>query len=375
MHVHCTPFPSLAGALAASTMSIQSQAAELAAKIEAGLTGDATALEQLELSAHDTTVAATALGLLQTAPSNAVEIRGAQFAAVLVMRHARAGSSGQHELWALCQQCLRLGLDPIPGTRPQVHAHCVRAAAAAAARVSAEAIRNVHATAIGKVDTGRQAGDEATAVVGIKALGLLAEECGRKTVVEVVRPVIKDLAPQTLAYLATVIGLPHIKTRIAALRTLQQWIICGQITIEHAGRIPTLMDVLCESFVTDDVTVADAATEAAAAFLPFVKGVNGASSSMTGLLQLADAISKQRQRLDLGAERIHYEVARALTRFAAEMSQADIAWGAQEPSIAPTTARLLAFLAEAASCPDRSCSALAIEGLGGGCSEPEIECK
>ena len=44
-------------------MSIQSQAAELAAQIEAGLTGDAAALEQLEASAHDTAVAATALGL------------------------------------------------------------------------------------------------------------------------------------------------------------------------------------------------------------------------------------------------------------------------------------------------------------------------
>ena len=176
-------------------MAIQSQAAKLAAQIEAALTGDAAALERLESSAQDTAVAVTALGLLQSAPSTPVEIRGAQFAAVMVMRHARAGHSGQHELWALSQQCLRLGLDPIPGTRPQVHTHCVRAAAVAAARVSAEAIRTVHAAALGKVDTGQEAGDEATAIVGIKALGLLVEECGRKTVAEAARPVIKELAP------------------------------------------------------------------------------------------------------------------------------------------------------------------------------------
>ena len=45
-------------------MAIQSQAAELAAQIEAALTGDAAALERLEGSAQDTAVAATALGLL-----------------------------------------------------------------------------------------------------------------------------------------------------------------------------------------------------------------------------------------------------------------------------------------------------------------------
>jgi hypothetical protein len=346
-------------------MAIQSQAAELAAQIEAALTGDAAALERLEGSAQDIAVAATALGLLQSAPSTPVEIRGAQFAAVMVMRHARAGHSGQHELWALSQQCLRLGLDPIPGTRPQVHTHCVRAAAAAAARVSADAIRTVHAAALGKVDTGQQAGDEATAIVGIKALGLLVEECGRKTVAEAARPVIKELAPQTLTHLIAVIRLAHTKSTVAALRTLQQWIICGQIAIEDARGIPDLIDTLCDTFATDDATVADAATETVAEFLPFVKDADITSSSMLGLLQLADAVTKQRQRLDLGAERIHYEVARALTRFAAELSQADVAWGAEEARIASTVAGLLAFLAEAASCPDRSCSALAIEGLGG----------
>eukprot|EP01047_Picozoa_sp_COSAG01_P111946 COSAG01_NODE_40722_length_460_cov_1.138504_1_plen_67_part_10 len=67
-------------------MAIQSQAAELAAQIEAALTGDAAALERLEGSAQDTAVAATALGLLQSAPRTPVEIRGAQFAAVMVVR-------------------------------------------------------------------------------------------------------------------------------------------------------------------------------------------------------------------------------------------------------------------------------------------------
>lgn len=346
-------------------MSIQSQAAELAAQIEAGLTGDAAALEQLEASAHDTAVAATALGLLQSVPSSPSEIRGAQFAAVMVMRHARAGHSGQHELWALSQQCLRLGLNPIPGTRPQVHTSCVKAAAAAAARVSPEAIGSVHGIALRKVVDGQQAGDEATAIVGIKALGLLVEECGRKTVVEAARPAIQQLAPQTLTSLATVIRLAQPKSTVAALRTLQQWIICGQITVQDACGIPDLMDLLCETFATNDATVADAVAETVTEFLPFVKGADVASSSMPGLLQLANAVSKQRQRLDLSVERIHYEIARAFTRFATELSQADVAWGAAEARIAAAAAGLLSFLAEASSCPDRSCSALAIEGLGG----------
>ena len=346
-------------------MSIQREAAELAALIEAGLTGDAAALEQLEVSSSDTAVAATALGLLQTAPRTPAEIRGAQFAAVMVMRHARTGASGQAELWALSQQCLRLGLEPIPGTRAQVHTHCVKAAAAAAARVSAEAIEAVHAKALGRLASGQQSGDEDAAVVGLKALGLLAEECARKTVADAARPAIQALALQTLANLATVIGLAQAKSTAAALRALQQWIICGQIKVEDARGVPDLLHVLCETLSTDDATVADAVTEAVAEFLPFVHGAAMASPSMPGLLQFAASLSKQRERLDLSAERVHYEVARSLTRLAAGLAAADVAWADEGALIAPTTAGLLAFLAEAASCPDRACSALAIEGLGG----------
>ena len=348
------------------SMSVQRQAAELAATIEAALTGDAGALDRLEASSSDTMVAATALGLLQAAPTTPAEIRGAQFAAVMVMRHARSGDSGQAELWALCQQCLRLGLHPIAGTRPAVHTHCVTAAAAAAARVSAEAIAAVHAEALAVLAAGQQSGEQEAAIAGLKALMLLAEECARKQVAEAARPAIQALAQQTLSTLASVVGSGlQGKTTTAALRTLQQWIICGHIKVEDARRVPDLLHVLCETFATDDSTVADAVTEAVAEFLPFVQNASMGSPALPGLLQLAAALSKQRERLDLSAERIHYEVARALTRLAAGLAGADVAWADDGAMVAPTTAGLLAFLSEAASCPDRSCSALAIEGLTG----------
>ena len=172
---------------------------ELSSVIAAALNGDGDSLTRLESSMRDAGVAGAALSLLHDPSALAPHVL--QFASVMVMRFARTGQGTSAELSQLCEQCLGLGLSPPPGTRPIVQNNLLAAASAAAARISTEAVVSVHAEACKREEAALSSAPPSLdgALVALKLLRWIAEECGRDAVRASTLTVLQSLAPQTLA--------------------------------------------------------------------------------------------------------------------------------------------------------------------------------
>lgn len=339
------------------------------------LNGDGAALQQLENASGDTTVLEAALSLLHQPEQAAQEpgLRGSrpaaklQFASVMVLRHARtAPNAAEEELTQLVQQCLELGLRPAEAKASKpTQENLLAAAAAAACRLSPDAISAVHAEG-GKLYQQQLAagggGGAEDGILALKLLRLLADEAARPAVAAAAQPTLAALAPETLGVVGWAVSVGG-AVIVAGLRCLQQWVAAAQVRLEDAGTIPGLLESLCAALGGEDAVVAEALVEAFASFIPGMDWQGPSETGLPALLALCNACSEQRGRLDYPAERVQYGVGRATARLAAALAAAPLPW--VDAPLASAAAGLLALLADAASCPDRPTSALAIEGIGG----------
>ena len=293
---------------------------ELATIITASFGGDKASLDRLETNSADAGMAATALSLLQ-APPGSFGPPTQQFASVMVVRYCRAAVVDATQTSALCQQALQLGLSPPPGTRQNVSMNLLTAAAAAASRLSADAIVFVHAQALarhtaacsGSAGAGSDPDFEAGTTVALKLLRLIAEECARETQAaadHAALGAIRPLARPTLEAVATSLsaavrrgdaggsgaqqgGGGAAKAARAALSCLQQWVRVCAVKIEDAATVHELLPALLSMLSTNDGALADGAAESLAAFLP-----QAAEPGLEAFAEVARALSSQFARLD-----------------------------------------------------------------------------
>eukprot|EP01048_Picozoa_sp_COSAG05_P000299 COSAG05_NODE_8_length_40675_cov_148.837539_8_plen_382_part_00 len=317
---------------------------ELATIITASFGGDKASLDRLETNSADAGMAATALSLLQVPPGS-FGPPTQQFASAMVVRYCRAAVVDATQTSALCQQALQLGLSPPPGTRQNVSMNLLTAAAAAASRLSADAIAFVHAQALarhtaacsGSAGAGSDPDFEGT-TVALKLLRLIAEECARETqaaadhaALGAIRPLARPTLEAVATSLSVVVrrgdaggsgaqqgGGGAAKAARAALSCLQQWVRVCEVKIEDAVTVHELLPALLSMLSTNDGALADGAAESLAAFLP-----QAAEPGLEAFAEVTRALSSQLPRLDF-RNPAQAEVCRALTRLGCGLS--DLAW-------------------------------------------------
>ena len=114
----------------------------LAGLIGGALKGDARSLMALETTGIDDALLREAVGLVAGGSAGGAAIAVGQFAATIILRHARTSEGA--DLGALCTECLQLAATPGLPTNRQRRS----AAAAAATRAGPEAALQVHAEAM-----------------------------------------------------------------------------------------------------------------------------------------------------------------------------------------------------------------------------------
>ena len=343
----------------------------LAGLIAGALRGDARSLMALETTGTDTAVLQEAMGLLaQRAEQPAV----GQFAATIILRHARTGDGV--DLGTLCTKCLQVTL-----AAPTLagHRQLLSAAAAAAARAGPDAALQVHAEAmrlarLSQLEAG--AGDGGTsALAALQLVHALAEESGKPVVAQAVRDALVAQGPEVFGLINAVLGGSAGERGISdGLECLKEWAETLGVGMDAVLATDGLLWSLCQMTQAEDEYVLDALADCLEGLLtrPFAghsaavrKAAQAAvrpedqpwRNNAPALEQLGAAVASQRARLSDDQPML---VRRGLCRMAVAVAEV-LPW--VTAAAAQANGPLLECLVAGAQCRDRPTAAICIEGI------------
>ena len=358
----------------------------LAGLIGGALKGDARSLMALETTGIDDALLREAVGLVAGGSAGGAAIAVGQFAATIILRHARTSEGA--DLGALCTECLQLAATPGLPTNRQL----LSAAAAAATRAGPEAALQVHAEAMRLARLGQLAEGGAPAASPLTALQLvhaLAEEAGRAVVTSSVREALAGQGAEVFALLNSVLrGSGGERGVSGGLECLSQWAETLGVGMDAVLATEGLLLALCSLVASEDESVVDSLADCLEALLtrPFagtpptnpttavvVCAAGGRlvplgagavrpesqpwRSNGAALSELGAAVAAQRPRFGDDQPMLHR---RGMCRIAVAVAEV-LVW--DTAAAAAQGQPLLECLVGAASSRDRPTAAIAIEGL------------
>jgi len=237
----------------------------LAGLIGGALKGDARSLMALETTGIDDALLREAVGLVAGGSAGGAAIAVGQFAATIILRHARTSEGA--DLGALCTECLQLAATPGLPTNRQL----LSAAAAAATRAGPEAALQVHAEAMRLARLGQLAEGGAPAASPLTALHLvhaLAEEAGRAVVTSSVREALAGQGAEVFALLNSVLrGSGGERGVSGGLECLSQWAETLGVGMDAVLATEGLLLALCSLVASEDESVVDSLADCLEALL------------------------------------------------------------------------------------------------------------